>query len=206
MIKCTGGKITKTISSSTLTRRILAHRNAIENDILKRLPPHPQKVSIVLDCWSAPRRDGFIAIKAYWVTTEWEMAEALIGFEAVGGNHTGESLGQLTLERLEKFGLSTRVIAMTSDNASNNKTLAETLNKAIKWLSRRMSIQDIALIPCLAHVIQLAVNDLLVDIKVVAKNDAIKKNWEKDEEERALAVARGETYRDQVHPVRKEIW
>lgn len=201
LITCTGGKITKTISSSTLTRRILDHRDAVEEDIVNRLPPEPQKLAIVLDCWSAPRREGFIAIKAYWVTEEWEMAEALIGFEAVGGNHTGELLGQLTFDRLERFKISTRVIAITSDNASNNKTLAEALNKAIKWLSRKMVIQDITLMPCTSHVIQLGVNDLLVDLKIVAKQDAIKRNWEKEEEEKALAVARGETYRDQVYPV-----
>ena len=42
--------------------------------------------------------------------------------------------------------------------------------------------------PCTSHVIQLGVNDLLVDLKIVAKQDAIKRNWEKEEEEKALVI------------------
>lgn len=175
-----------------MTRRLLDKRTTVEAMILAAIPPAPVKVSIVLDCWSAPRREGYIAIKAYWISDSWKMTEALIGFEPVFGNHSGQSLGEVVLKRLELFQIASRIIALTSDNASNNTTLTETLNTAIVWLYKRLGIQrSIAQIPCLAHVIQLAVQQLLGKIKIAPTNDDFMKNWIEDEEIRQLEIARG---------------
>jgi hypothetical protein len=184
----------KTPSSTTVTRRILDKRKDVEANLIpKRLPPDPQQLSIVLDCWSAPRREGYIAIKAYWVSHDWQMQEALIGFEPVNGGHTGKALAEIVMQRLKLFKVEKRIIAVTSDNASNNKTLAKALNEAIPRLATDLGIEhDIALCPCLSHVIQLAANKLLVDIKIKPKNEDLKKNWVEDEEKREMAMARGD--------------
>ena len=73
---------------------------------------------------------------------------------------------------------------MTSDNASNNNTLNDTLNEAIAWLNRKLNLQrtTVAQIPCLAHVIQLAVQQLTSKIHINAKNDEITKNWIEEDE------------------------
>ena len=123
-----------------MTRRLLDKRIAVKALIAAAIPPAPVKLAIVLDCWSAPRREGYIAIKAYWVSSIWEMTEALIGFEPVYGEHSGQSLGLIVLKRLEFFEITTRIIALTSDNASNNATLTESLNGAITWLYKRLGI------------------------------------------------------------------
>jgi hypothetical protein len=181
-------------SSSTITRRIVGNRKVVEDHIEKvRLPATPQKVAIVLDCWSAPRREGYIAVKAYWVSADWQMEEALIGFEPVNGGHTGKALAEIVMERLKKYGIESRIIAITSDNASNNKTLTKAINEAIPRIASELGIDnDIALCPCLSHVIQLSANKLLTDIKIRPKNDELKKNWIEDEEKRDMALARGE--------------
>jgi hypothetical protein len=180
-------------SSSTVTRRIINQRLKVETDIIARLPLAPQKIAIVLDCWSAPRRAGYIAIKAYWVSHDWQMQEALIGFEPVNGQHTGKALAAIVMLRLKHFNIYDRIIAITSDNASNNKTLAKALNAAIPLLAKDLEIiNDIALVPCLSHVIQLGANKLLIDINIKPKNDDFKKNWDEEEEKREMQVARGE--------------
>lgn len=84
-------------SSTTVTRRILEYRINVEEQIKASLPEDPTKIAIALDCWSAPRREGYIAIKAYWITREWRLAEALIGFEPVSGHHTGDALGRIVI-------------------------------------------------------------------------------------------------------------
>jgi hypothetical protein len=132
-------------------------------------------------------------MKAYWVSQDWHMQEALVGFEAVNGGHTGKALAAVVLRRLKHFDIHTRIIAITSDNASNNKTLAIALNESIPLLAKELQISnEIALCPCLSHVIQLGANKLLVDIKIKPKIDEFKKNWIAEEEEMDMAAARGE--------------
>lgn len=156
------------------------------------LPPDPVKIAIVLDCWSAPRREGFIAIKAYWINNDWQSAEALIGFERIHGNHSGEALGNIVIKKLEEFKILTRIIALTSDNASNNKTLTDTLNKAIPWIYKKLNIRSgIAQVPCLAHVIQLAVQQLTSKINITAKDNAIQDEWITEKENNQLEAVRG---------------
>lgn len=63
-----------------------------------------------------------------------------------------------------------QVITMTADNASNNATMMEKLetlfdNDIIDFDATKSTIR------CLAHVIHLAVMDLLVEVKAVKKKD-----------------------------------
>jgi hypothetical protein len=67
--------------------------------------------------------------------------------------------------------LESRVFGLTTDNASNNKTLVDSLNQA---LSDSVIITQI---PCLAHVIQLSLNQLLDRIKAVPLNDLAVTKW-----------------------------
>jgi hypothetical protein len=191
LILC-ANKDQKLPSSSTVTNRILKLREVSEKAIIRRLPPAPQKVAIVLDGWSAPRRDGFLAIKAYWVT-DWHMREALIGFEPCYGAHSGADLAKIVIDRLTYFKIEERVIAFTTDNASNNKTMSESVNSAIESLCNQVGIvNEIALCPCISHVIQLGCNGLLTDIKIRPKKDEFVKNWLEEEERVAMALARTE--------------
>jgi len=179
-------------SSSTITNRILKLREELEKSILRRLPLAPQKVAIVLDGWSAPRRDGFLAIKAYWVT-DWHMQEALIGFEPCYGAHSGADLANIVMARLTHFKIAERIIAFTTDNASNNKTMSISVNLAIESLCDKVGIaNEIALCPCISHVIQLGCNSLLTDIKIRPTKDEFVKNWLEEEERVAMALARSE--------------
>ena len=66
-----------------------------------------------------------------------------------------------------------QVFSLTTNNASNNTTLATALEDTIPaWKSDMMHL------PCLAHVIQLAVGSLLWNVSAEAKNDIIEINWE----------------------------
>jgi hypothetical protein len=194
MLQCLKRDITVP-STSTISRRVLELREKYEEEIRSILPPEPVKIAIALDCWSAPRREGYIAIKAYWITDLWRLAEALIGFEPVNGDHKGAALGEIVFRRLDHFGIASRISALTTDNASNNKTLTEALNGAIAWLNRRLRgasrIGEITQMPCLAHVLQLAVIVLTTRIFIAATNDLISKNWIEEDEIDALKDAMG---------------
>lgn len=118
------------------------------------------------------------------------MQEVLIGFEPCRGAHTGADLAKIVIQRLHHFGLWGRVIAFTTDNASNNYSMSKAVNAAVESLCKTTGIKtEIALCPCISHIIQLGSNSLLTDIKIRPTKDQLVKNWLEDEAatERALA-------------------
>lgn len=90
----------------------------------------------------------------------------LLGFKPLYGAHTGVNLSNVLLETLLEHNLETRLFGLTTDNASNNKTLVDSLQQALS------DGVIIVRIPCLAHVIQLSLNQLLSRIKAVPLNDS----------------------------------
>ncbi len=129
------------------------------------------KVSIALDCWSSPNRLSFLAITAYYFSNDWKYNEVLIGFEHVSGPHTGRNLAQIVERVLVQYSLLDRLFAVTTDNASNNNTLRRTLEQIfqshnIVWNA------DTTRVNCLAHVLNLSAQALLLGLKVAAESES----------------------------------
>jgi hypothetical protein len=138
--------------------------------ILRTLPPR-SKISIALDCWTSPFSQAFMAITGYFIDADWVYREVLLGFKPVSGSHTGDKLSSVLLETLVEHEITDRVFGLTTDNASNNKTLATALQQALP------DEAFITRIPCLAHVIQLSLNQLLSRIKAGPTNDSTETKW-----------------------------
>lgn len=153
------------------------------------LPP-TAKLSIALDCWTSPFQQAFMAITGYFIDKDWKYRETLLGFEPLHGAHSGVNLSTTLMELLQKYDIVNRVLAITTDNASNNNTLIENIQETIKSL-RLPSQALIVRIPCLAHVIQLSLRDLLGRIKANPKNDNPGRVWS-DSQKQSLRSSRGE--------------
>lgn len=153
--------------------------------------PKDAKIAIALDCWSSQSGKAFLAITGYFFTEDFDYREVLLGFEPLHGSHEGKYLAEVVMKVLSQHGFLYRVIAATTDGASNNgtmmqewkKKLHEGLHDSIAFRSVfNQEIQDLTQstthVPCLAHVIQLAVNALLDQIKVTARNEEINAKWD----------------------------
>ena len=112
-----------------------------------------------------------MAITGYFVDIDWVYREVLLGFKPLYGAHTGANLSNVLLETLTDHDLEARVFGLTMDNASNNKTLFDSLQQGLT------DGAIIVRIPCLAHVIQLSLNKLLDRIKAVPLNDLAETKW-----------------------------
>lgn len=66
------------------------------------------------------------------------------------------------------------MLAVTTDNASNNKTMMSSIQESLQSLELNNS-STIVRVPCISHVIQLSLNDLLGKIKAIPKNENIDK-------------------------------
>lgn len=157
-------------SADTIRRRLESIVLDRQKQILRMLPARA-KISIALDCWTSPFSQAFMAISGYFIDADWVYREVLLGFKPLSGSHTGNNLSEVLMKTLTDHGIEDRIFGLTTDNASNNRTLVESLQQALP--------NDITIIrtPCLAHVIQLSLNQLLSRLRVAPENDTGETKW-----------------------------
>lgn len=164
------------IPTATTVRRHLQEIVEERQYALLQKLPDGAKLSIALDCWTSPFRQAFMAITGYFIDQEWNYRELLLGFEPLYGSHTGAYLSTVLLDILEKHQITERVLTITTDNASNNGTLLGSLQEAIDSLELPRSVPVIR-IPCIAHVIQLSLKELLGQMDANPRNEREEIEW-----------------------------
>lgn len=164
------------IPSAFTVRRHLREIVEQRQCTLLRKLPQGAKLSIALDCWTSPFRQSFMAVTGYFLDQEWNYREILLGFEPLYGSHTGAYLSTVLLNLLEKHEVTNRVVTITTDNASNNGTMLGSLQGAIETLELPSHI-PVVRIPCIAHVIQLSLKELLGQMDANPRNDREEMEW-----------------------------
>ena len=109
-------------------------------------------------------------------------------FKPLEGSHTGPHLAKYVEGVIEKFEIGEKILCITSDGASNNKMMMISLAES---LNRKYGIEmdpDDHRIPCLAHIINLAVGAFLENLKVVEEENS--SSW--DDEAIKACIAYGE--------------
>jgi hypothetical protein len=71
------------------------------------------------------------------------------------------------------------LLAVTTDNASNNKKMRKNIKNMLKKINVEWDHEKNHVF-CIAHVIQLAINELLESMKVFAINDRMKDVFHED--------------------------
>jgi hypothetical protein len=166
-------------SAKVMRRQLRDLVRANQQSTLHKLPPGA-KISLALDCWTSPFRQPFMAITGYFLDQSWEYHEVLLGFEPLHGSHSGANLSEVLFQLLQEHRITDRVLAVTTDNASNNMTLMAGVHEAIESLQQSSNDVVIIRVPCIAHVIQLSLKDLLGKMKAAPKNDTAEQAWSDD--------------------------
>jgi hypothetical protein len=162
-------------SAKTIRRRLQVTVAERQQSVLQKLP-RSAKLSVALDCWTSPFQQAFMAITGYFLDIDWNYREILLGFEPLYGTHSGINLSSVLFELFQKHQITNRVLAITTDNASNNNTLMSSIQESIQSLELDHDTTMIR-IPCIAHVIQLSLNQLLGQMKANPKNETIEMEW-----------------------------
>lgn len=106
-----------------------------------------------------------MAITIYSIDRDWNYREMFLGFEPLHGAYSGVNLSQVLLQLLKERQLLDRVFSVTTDNATNDDTLIRVLQESL-LSSGAISLREfIVRVPCMAHVIQLCLKQLLGHIK-----------------------------------------
>jgi hypothetical protein len=95
-------------------------------------------------------------------------------------NHFDKTFSGVLTSILISFSIRDRILAITTDNASNNNTLIRILNKKFrKSITENFNTDSILHILYLTYIIQLAVKTIIRRFKIESKNNSIKHNWKK---------------------------
>jgi hypothetical protein len=153
-------------------------RTTIQKDVLKMfqhersifktvLEDNESKYSFTIDAWTSRTNLAFMSVTIHWITDTWDLKEQTLDFSKLKGSHTGANLANVFNSVLEDFNISPqRFLSMTTDNASNNKTMMEELK--LKFEMKGVSIcPEQNWIPCVAHTINLAVQEALSHLNIL---------------------------------------
>ena len=124
-------------------------------------------VSFTADIWSSDARRPYLALTGHWIAEDTEtkslsLRSALLGFHRLRGSHTGESLARTILYLLDRAGVTTKTGHFTLDNAENNKTMMEHLEKLLQTreLPLEFGAQD-RKVMCFPHIINICVQHVI---------------------------------------------
>ena len=170
-------------SSTTIRTRLRLKLAVVEAATLSRLVPG-SKLALSLDCWASLSRLSFMGVMANYIDKDWILQEELIGFESLKDVHSGVALATVVNDLMQKYNLMGRVISITTDNTTNNSTMMTEINEYLEDALSNARFLDgtIQHIPCLSHVIQLALKDLLGAIRLQPSNDVFIQNWRADQD------------------------
>ena len=145
------------------------------------------KLSLAIDCWTSTQQLAFLAIIASYITPDWVLRQVLVAFEEVPEKHTGVNLAQRINDVISQHKLHGRIIALTADNASNNKTIGEALDVLLSTAAKDLGspFYGVIRIHCMSHVIQLSAKAFFKYLDIKCKDEKQSTDFEK--ERRTLA-------------------
>lgn len=108
---------------------------------------------------------------------DWKYNSTLLDFAKVEGEHSGYKLKTLFEDCLIRWGIPfSKILGITVDNASNNDTFFD-------WLEEHGIAVDVSQIRCLAHIMNLSVQDMLKCLKAPFAEKSTEENSFDDEDE-----------------------
>lgn len=156
------------VKSQAIENRVLSHAGTLRRSTKKYLSALPGLMAIACDGWTSSNRIAFLAITGSWITHDWRLEETLLDFVALKGAHDGQNMATAVSAVLSELGLEDKLVALVSDNVSSNGTLVRHLSTQLKQSSPNSRWdQDRGRIRCLAHIIHLAVMELLKGVKAI---------------------------------------
>ncbi|KAJ3286610.1 hypothetical protein HDU76_007955, partial [Blyttiomyces sp. JEL0837] len=132
------------------------------------------KLSFQIDAYTTPSWNykAFLGIIASFINADWELKMFVMDLLHIPDQHTAEYLGQMFFKSIYgRFGVKSRkVLAITSDNASNNDdrffdALRDKFNVVEGKHPSNLQFEN-ARIRCFAHILNLAVQGMLQSLNM----------------------------------------
>ncbi|KAG2211386.1 hypothetical protein INT46_001617 [Mucor plumbeus] len=145
-----------------------------EKEVIKSTLQEQEFLNFTTDLWKSDTNKYFMGITAHYIDKNWQPQQITIANKHMkNASHSGKDLGNLFLAVLDDYGIKSKLFCITTDNASNNGSMAEYIEKvAEKDLSFSFNREE-NMISCFAHVINLVCHNLIEKgLKARAPNDS----------------------------------
>ena len=116
-------------------------------------------IHLTTDLWTAKSRHGYLGVTATWLSSDFKFQEALLSCEYLPYPHTGEVICEELFRLIFRWRLETMVFTVATDNGAN-------MVKGIKLLGDNY-INNVIRQPCVAHTLQLSVQEGLKQCKTI---------------------------------------
>lgn len=130
-----------------------------------------------------------MGITAHWIESnsmsgKWTLHSEVVAFQAIYGPHSGTNLGRYFISSMEHFGMltpnSTNLLCITANNASNNHVMCDSIEFILSHRDIYSFDSNTDHLPCLAHVLNLAITDIMSVITNTATVETTSAIWEFD--------------------------
>ncbi|XP_078436624.1 putative transcriptional regulator tpeD [Wolffia australiana] len=112
-------------------------------------------VSLTVDTWTSRNNLSLQRVTAHWIDDDWKLCDLLLAIRRIKGSHYGPNLVRLVVEVAYEYGIESKLCAITSDNASNNRTMMASIVDQLKTVNPQFTMDRH--VPCVAHVLNLVV-------------------------------------------------
>ena len=154
----------KFISADTVKNRIMKLFEEKQQLLKEYIESNESMFSLTTDIWTSPANVSFMAVTVHFINNEWQIVSFVLDFVAFPGNHGGKEISKACREILEEYNLKNRILALTTDNATNNDIFIQDLLDK-QYLDSIESHQR-----CFAHVLNLSAQMALGEIKTSVDN------------------------------------
>ena len=122
------------------------------------------KFAITTDVWTSCTNLSYLAVTLHWINENWSSSKILLDMVPLHERHTGSYIAEKIFETITYYGIGSRILAVTTDNASSMLVFGNILSE---MLQSRCNNLDFEQVRCAAHVLNLAVSD---GMKVVSNS------------------------------------
>jgi len=150
------------LSRTTLMRRLDHIYNYKKDELKRRLHSFASKFSVTCDVWTSKNQMSFFGITLHYIDNDWNVQNGLLAFKFLEEEHDGKSLAGAMLSVLDDFEITSRLLGVTVDNASNNTTMMREMQAVFDLRHPEAGFSaGWNKMECLAHVVNLAAGEIL---------------------------------------------
>ncbi|PPR01789.1 hypothetical protein CVT24_001704 [Panaeolus cyanescens] len=113
-------------SASTVARDVRAVFTKSRKRIAGILQRQPGQLHFATDAWTSPNHRAYMAVTVHF-EHEGKPVVLLLDIVEVPQSHTGEALAEVFAEIIEEFGLQRKILALATNNATNNDVMVSRL-------------------------------------------------------------------------------
>ncbi|CBF80312.1 uncharacterized protein ANIA_11074 [Aspergillus nidulans FGSC A4] len=172
----TPGIILPFSSQATLRRRLIDNFEIQRLQLKEELKITCKSIALSLDIWTSQNHLPILGIIGHWLMEDFIYQEKVLEFTELHGVYSRENLAAAVQLTLSELDLEEKLIIITGDNASNNKTMASELYYTLKGNIGESSILQFqgldSYIRCLAYILNLVVKDILRALKSGSSEEA----------------------------------